>query len=287
MNSRLFVIVVAAGAVLLSACGPDNSAAATGTDTAAGVAPDSVQKMVQAVRGDGKSFGGPADVNCGPVDPANANPVLMAMDTPAGIVGCEEAFNVFAEYDEAAKNGEVQVAELDSGWTCVMVDSPFAAEQVMSFCFVGTVSSLVAEGGVKERAMYTAPAEVVPPGDMPTENPAALPSPPVAEHLNTPKDVDCGPVPEMANGDRVMAMDNEWGIPGCEDALNVLGEVYEAATNGATSNGPFQVPSGWVCDTIEHPDFPDAGKHILYCASGYVAQDQNFRHSLVIYTKPA
>jgi hypothetical protein len=108
----------------------------------------------------------------------------------------------------------------------------------------------------------------------------------VADHLDNPNDVDCGSVPEMADGDRVMAMDTEWGVAGCGDAMNVLGEVYEAGINGGTSDGPFQVPSGWVCDTIEHPDFPDAGKHILYCASGYEPSDQTFHHSLAIYTKP-
>lgn len=251
------------GVAFLSACGTADQGAAGQKADVAPVA------AVQALAGDGASFPGPGDVDCGPVDPEAGNDnVLMAMETDDGIVGCTEAFTVLAEYADHPfdqEDGTMREVTLASGWTCAMAPHPELTSEKMVFC--------TDENGL---AFYTLPPEA----DQPDQGMTL----PVADHLDNPGDVECGSVPEMAGGPVVMAMKTPWGTASCDEANSVMGEVYDVAVNGGTGHGPFTLASGWVCDTIEHADFP--GEEILYCDNGYVEEVGEFVDGLAVYTMP-
>lgn len=270
MKSRPHILVfAAAGVALLSACGGTDRTAGTGkpTDTA----PARVA-AVQDLAGGGTTFPAPGDVVCGPVDPEAGNDdVVMAMATTDGTVGCTEAFDVLAEYaghpfDQ--DDGTMRAATLASGWTCAVAPHPELTSEKMVFCTNGTRSG-------HGLAFYTLPPGAAPAGELTL---------PVADHLDNPGDVECGSMPEMAGGPVVMAMATPWGTASCDEASSVMLEVYDRAVDGGMGNGPVRLASGWVCDAIEHADFP--GERIVYCDSGYVEEVGEFVDGLAVYSMP-
>lgn len=269
MKARLSILVpglfAAVGVAFLSACGTADQGAAEKTDAAPAKA-----AAIQDLAGDAASYPAPGDVECGPVDPEAGNDnVVWAMKTADGVVGCTEAFTVLAEYADHPfdqEDGTMREVTLKSGWTCAMAPHPDQTSEKMVFC--------TDSGGL---TFYTLPPAA-------TEPEPAI-TLPVADHLDNPGDVECGSVPEMAGGPVVMAMETPWGTATCDEANSVLEEIYNLAVNEGTSDDPFTLPSGWMCDTIEHADFP--GEQILYCDNGYVEEVGEFVDGLAIYTMPA
>jgi hypothetical protein len=287
MKSRLRVfapaVLAAAGAVLLSACDAGDSAGGSGD-----AKPDKFAEKVTD-----STIGGPDDVECGPVDPESPDSqVLMAETTPDGTVGCEEAFNVLAEYSEypiPEDAGSLREATLDSGWTCAMIPHPDYGNVPVVYC---THDGLV---------LYTKPAEPSTEPTEPSEPPMSTepsepteptkPSEPaepgiqlpVVTDLGSPEDVDCGSVPEMIDGQNVMAMATPWGTVGCDEAHSVVNEYRNYPDVQPGEQGTL-LPSGWACASIEHKDFP--GEKILYCDNGFVEEVGEFVDGLAFYTMP-
>ncbi|ONI91778.1 hypothetical protein ALI144C_00620 [Actinosynnema sp. ALI-1.44] len=140
MTKRFLFTSVAAGALLLAACGqqqPGNTAAppsanSAPTSTPAETSPsrqDVTSGKPSATKTPASNTGGEQvdPVNCGPVKlPSGATHNLIADSTTDGRVGCTEAFNVFDEFvklpaDKRAKASLGNV-ELSNGWSCTMDD---------------------------------------------------------------------------------------------------------------------------------------------------------------------
>ncbi|ALG11979.1 hypothetical protein [Kibdelosporangium phytohabitans] len=139
-TNTFLLTVVAAGTLLLSACGhaePGNAAAPptiTVTQTNAPAQPSgNNQSMTSGTRTSTKAPTGDTGgekvqpVECGPVSlSSGAEHTLIADSTTDGRVGCTEAFTVFDEFvklpaDKRAKASLGNV-DLSNGWSCTMDD---------------------------------------------------------------------------------------------------------------------------------------------------------------------
>lgn len=221
MSKRLTAFVPAAligGVLLLTACGQAGPAANTSqsTSTKSTSTPSTPVKTDGVVSSSDEEL---EPVECGPVKVYETTYTLVADPTPAGIVGCTEAFNVVDEYLAALPvNGDVfQTVELPSGWTCSMDDGEYA-----------TIDCEDKQG----LRLHTEPSGTEEGG---------------GDDL-TP--VDCGPV-EVNTGEHVLIADATGaGIVGCTEAFNVVDE-YQNALPGEPGD-VFQtitLPSGWTCGT--------------------------------------
>ena len=126
MTKRLSIVVLAAGALLLSACGTENTAASDSTsDTSTPV--KSTSDTSTAASGTSEDL---QPVDCGEVTLKSGVHHLVADPAANGIVGCTEAFNVLDEFTKlppeqqsAASLGNV---DLPSGWSCTVDDGETA-----------------------------------------------------------------------------------------------------------------------------------------------------------------
>jgi hypothetical protein len=208
----------------------------------------------------------PAAVPCVTLDEdAGDYTRLIAMETPDGIMGCDEAFQVMSEYNESPfgqTDGDTTVV---SGWTCVTTAHPNYPAELTVFCTDGTLFE--EEGPADGRLFLTLPAvafaeeQAEEPQGQPAEEGAGVEIP-VMEHLDNP------------------------GVASCDEAQQVVTELQNAVNVGTDlGNDVWLLPSGWVCGGIVHPDYPD--EQTLYCDSGYVEEVGEFVDGLVIYTQPA
>jgi hypothetical protein len=133
MTKRLntfLLATVAAGTMLLAACGQAEQGAPTATTSGnqsmgAGTSKPSPTKAATA----------PSEVEpveCGPVTlPAGATHTLVADSTTDGRVGCTEAFTVMDEFVNlpAEKHGTASLGDvaLSNGWSCTMDDGETTA----------------------------------------------------------------------------------------------------------------------------------------------------------------
>lgn len=126
MTKRLSIVALAAGALLLSACGTENTAASDSTsDTSTPV--KSTSDTSTAASGTSEDL---QPVDCGEVTLKSGVHHLVADPAANGIVGCTEAFNVLDEFTKlppeqqsAASLGNV---DLPSGWSCTVDDGETA-----------------------------------------------------------------------------------------------------------------------------------------------------------------
>lgn len=127
MNKRLLAFVpaaLAAGAVLLSACGHVDGGAQAPTTTKTGQSTQTntgtPARTDGVAAGDGGESGEtvePAD--CGTIEIHSVEQRLIADGTSAGRVGCTEAFNVIDVY--------LAADPVPAGWTCDGTDNGYQA----------------------------------------------------------------------------------------------------------------------------------------------------------------
>jgi hypothetical protein len=115
MFKRIAILAaLAAGTVLLTACGATESA--SGTERGA-----SARANVELTTGDEEP------VDCGEVEANGSTHTLVATPAGGGIVGCTEAFNVVGEYLAIpAADRDLNGTDLANGWTCVTDDGETA-----------------------------------------------------------------------------------------------------------------------------------------------------------------
>ncbi|UJW30273.1 hypothetical protein L3Q67_34445 [Saccharothrix sp. AJ9571] len=93
---------------------------------------------------------GTEPVPCGPVDVGAEVHTLFAIPGPSGTVGCEEAFDVIAEYNALSTGAPPGPVKLSDLWTCVVDDAA-----------AGAVRCVQGEDGVDHgRWFETVPPEV-------------------------------------------------------------------------------------------------------------------------------
>jgi hypothetical protein len=138
----LVSIAVAAGTVLLTACGQGASSTAapaastsastaSATSTSTSGAPTSTLSMAAGKRPTSAASShagqptvdanGVRPVNCGSMQDGSGRTVSLIADaTPAGLVGCTEAFNVVDQYlkNAAKAQGSSRSLDLGNGWSC-------------------------------------------------------------------------------------------------------------------------------------------------------------------------
>jgi hypothetical protein len=137
MKKLLVPVVLAAGALLLTACDLGGSAGASeeGSVTVSVGASDDIEP-----------------VDCGPVDVADGiTHTLVADPSDAGLVGCTEAFNVVDEYlmiPASERGANLEGIDLSDGWSCTTDDGETAS--------TGCVKGRTADG--YELAFHTEPA---------------------------------------------------------------------------------------------------------------------------------
>lgn len=120
MTKRLSIAVLAAGALLLSACGNETTTASgSGTSTS-----DTTTTTTSAAAEELEP------VDCGEVTLSSGVHQLFADPAANGVVGCTEAFNVIDEFTKLPAEQRSQASlgnvELPSGWSCTVDDGETA-----------------------------------------------------------------------------------------------------------------------------------------------------------------
>jgi hypothetical protein len=118
------VLVLAAGAVLLTACDPGGSAART-------TSPGPTTEVTRNV-----AAGDLEPVNCGEVDVDGATHSLITEPTATGLVGCTEAFNVIDEFlaiPIQRRGATLDSIQLTNDWSCTTDDG----ETALIYCVQG------------------------------------------------------------------------------------------------------------------------------------------------------
>ena len=134
MTKRLSIVVLAAGALLLSACGKETTAASDSTSDPATTTTSTTASSISDTSGTSTAASGTSEdlqpVDCGEVTLKSGVHHLVADPAANGIVGCTEAFNVLDEFTKlppeqqsAASLGNV---DLPSGWSCTVDDGKTA-----------------------------------------------------------------------------------------------------------------------------------------------------------------
>jgi hypothetical protein len=216
MNKRLLAfapVALAAGVMLLTACGQTDQAAQVGKKSSSSDSVDvKTDGFAKKVTGDDLQ-----PVECGPVEVHTVTHMLVADPTSGGIVGCTEAFNVVDEYLNAlpGEPGDpFSTITLPSGWTCSKDDGEFAA-----------IDCKKGEGDF-EFAFHT---------EKPADEGDAQP-------------VECGPVEVHTVTHTLVADATSAGVVGCTEAFNVVDEYLNALPG--EPGDPFStitLPSGWTC----------------------------------------
>jgi hypothetical protein len=139
MKKYLGIVAIAAGAMLLTACGEKGSA--TEDVSAGGAKVDNIANR-----------GGDEPVDCGEVEITDTiTHTLIAVPTSTGTVGCTEAFNVLDEYLAIpAEDRELDGTPLSGGWACGTEDG----ETMLIIC-----------GSDNELAFHTQPIDEPLPAD--------------------------------------------------------------------------------------------------------------------------
>ena len=118
--------VLAAGVMLLSACGQDDPAEAGQDEPAATTSATST-----ATGGGSTGEDGAQSVDCGEVDvDGGVTHRLIADPATAGTVGCTEAFNVLDAYlavPAGERGASFEGLDVGNGWSCVTDDGETAS----------------------------------------------------------------------------------------------------------------------------------------------------------------
>lgn len=128
MSKRLAAFVPAVlvgGVLLLTACGQGGSVAEVPQQTSTGPTGTSVSSKANEISGSTDL----KPVECGTVEVNTVTHILIADATPAGVVGCTEAYDIVDEYLKAPSvpGDPFQTKKLSGTWTCGMDDGEFAA----------------------------------------------------------------------------------------------------------------------------------------------------------------
>jgi hypothetical protein len=128
MSKRLAAFVPAVlvgGVLLLTACGQGGSVAESPQQTSTGPASTMVSSKANGL----SSANDARPVECGTVEVDTVTHILVADGTPAGVVGCTEAYNIVDEYLKAPSvpGDPFQTKKLSGTWTCSKDDGEFAA----------------------------------------------------------------------------------------------------------------------------------------------------------------